>query len=239
MAAHPELADRVATLAPQLAEHVASAMDDDPFWGARFGGDGRQALREQAVQHAERLARALRVGDAAPVTERMRSVQTDAVGQGMTTRHLAAGSRRLHDAIHAAGITDAGAARTMIDRAILALRYDDASASAVQDASRQMAEDAVVTLRGVHLGDEATEGRWIEALEVLVSYLADAIAHRRPAVLAEYVAWLGAGGPASLRPADPAAMLSALEGALDELSPAARAQAGEYLSAARGALVGT
>jgi hypothetical protein len=34
-------------------------------------------------------------------------------------------------------------------------------------------------------------------------------------------------------------MLSALEGALDELSPAARAQAGEYLSAARGALVGT
>jgi hypothetical protein len=239
MAAHPELADRVAALAPQLADHVASAMDADPFWGARFGGDGRQALRDQAIQHAERLARALRVGDAAPVTERMRSVQSDAVGLGMTTRHLAAGSRRLHEAIRAAGITDAGAARTMIDRAILALRYDDANAAAVQDASRQMAEDAVVTLRGVHLGDEVAEAAWIEALEVLVSYLADAIAQARPQVLADYVSWLAAAGPPSLRPAEPAAMLTALEGALDELTPAARAEAGNVLSAARGALVGT
>jgi hypothetical protein len=234
MAAHPELADRIAALAPRLADHVAESMQDDPFWAARFGGDGQVVLREQALQHAERLARSLRVGDAAPVTERMRTVQSDAIQLGMTTRHLAQGSRRLLDAIHAAAVPDAGAARTMIDRAVLALRYADPLAAAVQDASRQLAEDAVVSLRGVHLGEEAAEAEWIDALEVMVSYLADAIAQRRPAILGDYVRWLGALGPPSLRPAEPAAMLGAVAGALDELPDAARREAAEYLAAARG-----
>ena len=233
MAAHPELADRIASLAPQLAEHVARALRDDPFWATRFGANGNSLLREQAVQHVERLARSLRVGDAAPVTERMRAVQAESVGLGMTTRHLADGVQRLHDAIRAAGVTDGGAARTMLDRARLALRYDDPAASAVQDASRQLAEDAVVTLRGVRLGDEAAEGEWIEALELLISYLADAVALKRPAVLGDYVRWLAASGPASLRPAPPEAMLAALDGALDELFEPARVKAAAVINAAR------
>lgn len=236
MSAHSALADRIAAAAPQLAERVATGMGGDPFWAARFGGDGQATLRAQAVEHAERLARSLRVGDSAPVTQRMREVRADAVRQGMTTRHLALGSRWLDDAIRAMVGPDTGAARTMIDRAVLALRYDDGAASAVQDYARQMAEDAVVTLRGVHLGDVEGEAQWIEAVEVLISYLADAVAARDPGILAAHARWLERNGAGALSPAEPAAMLAALEGALDELPAPARAEAAACLTAARRAL---
>jgi hypothetical protein len=182
------------------------------------------------------LIRALQTGDAAAMGGYVRRLQSAAWSAGATTRHLVASFRRLHDAIVRSGLSEAGAARTMLDRAVLALRYDDSRAAAVQDASRQMAEDAVVALRGVRLGDEEAEAAWIEALELLVSYLADAIATGRPELFSDTMSRLGQGGPSVVRPADPPAMLDALEGALDELPADARQGAAGCLDAARRAL---
>lgn len=234
MSAHPALADRIADLAPRLAEEVAADFAADAFWTARFGPDAAAMLRAQMVGHAERLARALRVGDAAPVTERMRTVRDDSVRLGLTTRHLVLGCARLEEAIRAAELADWGPARTMLDRAVLALRYDEpTAAAAVQDASRQLAEDAVVTLRGVHLGEVTEEARWIAALEILVSYLADALGQGDATVLSGHARWL-AGAPAGpARPAPARAMLDALAGALDELPPAAHVAAFTCLTEAR------
>lgn len=234
MSAHPALADRLEATAATLAANLVSAQYGDPVQGARFGAQGRTVATEAAMLHLEQLARALRAGDAAPLEAYARSRQTALVTQGMTSRHLANDFHHLADAVQATGDPEWGAARTMLDRAALALRYDLQPAASIQDASRQLAEDAVITLRGVHLGDFQAEAEWVEALETLVSYLADAVAADRPAILGEHVRWLAAAPP-SLRPADPVAMLGALEGALDELPEPARSLSARCLAAARAA----
>lgn len=239
MSSHPELADRIEAQAADLARRSIDAMYADPFWDARFGARGRAFAQEDGVHHAEYLARALRTGDASPLLKYARWLQVVLVTRGMTSRHIADNFHRLADAIRAAGLPEAGAARTMLDHAVLALRHDGKTAAAVQDASRQIAEDAVVALRGVHLGEEMIEAEWIEALEVLVSYLADSMALDRPDLLADYARWLASSGTPSVRPADPLAMLGALDSALDELREPARAQARACVSAARAALAST
>lgn len=236
MAAYPELAERIARHADVIARQAFDDLRGDPYAGAFMPAIGAMFAPERVAHDVAALVAALRSGDAPSMIAYVRELQGTAIAAGLTSRLLAQSFRRLHDAILESGLSEAGAARTMLDRAVLALRYDGRPAAAVQDASRQLAEDAVVTLRGVHLGEEAIEAEWIEALELVVSYLADAVALEQPQVLGAQMQRFARSSPSIAQPAEPAAMLAALEGALDELPDQARRAAAACLAAARTSL---
>lgn len=236
MAAHPELARRIESHAADIARLACEALRADPVARASLVPLHLMFAPERVAHDVKALIGTLRDADSAGMVTYVRQLQAVVPNGGLTTRHLAAGFGRVHDAILSIGLSDPGAARTMLDRAVLALRYDGTTAAAVQDASRQLAEDAVVALRGVHLGAEEIERQWIEALELLVSYLADSMALQRSELLTMYAGRLATAPPSLVRPAEPSAMLAALRGALDELPDAARHQASAVLAAAEASL---
>ena len=219
-----ELVHRLLAQGDDLAAEVHTAMLADPFWLARYGERARTHMRQDNAFHLQYLCEAL-VGDPAAIDRYARWLRDLLTTRGMCSAHIADNFRRLGAAI-AARWTDAGPALEMLERGVAALSYPPGPAAALQQAG-----PGIAALAASRCG--ATPA----ALEMLTSYLADAMAQAAPERFAAHAVWLagwqqrepGAGPPV-------AGQLAALSAAIDELAPTASRDAGAVLAIARPAV---
>lgn len=179
-----ELADIIEMQGQALAEWALARMYEDPFWDARFGERGRRFSREDGLTHVRYLAEALRSsGDT--IEKYARWLQTLVTSRGICTRHIEQNFVRLSEAI-ALDVDESAPAQELLAAARAALAYPaegpTAHARKVQDASA-----AIAKAWHESLGGKPAPSR--DELETLVSYLADALAAGKNAVMADHMKW--------------------------------------------------
>jgi hypothetical protein len=236
------IADTLAAQATALVERTFRALYANPFWDARYGERGRRYAIEDGRFHVQYLVEALRGGSPETLVAYARWLQPVLTTRGMCSRHLAENFASLGEAIQAEGLDPTGEAQAYLAAAEAALRYDAGSAGTLQDAAAGLAAAAAAKLAvapsaarasGAGLGRPRIEDDLLDDL----SYLADAVALKRPDLFVDYVQWTagylrGRGVPAEAL----AARLSALAAALDALDGDAATTARAVLASGRGAL---
>jgi DNA-binding phage protein len=219
-----------------LARGALDAMYAHPFWLERFGERGRRFADQDSEYHLSYLAQALRASDPAVLTHYARWLQSLLVSRGMCTLHIAENFQQLGQGLQRALADRAAPALALLEAARDALRYDAGPARELQECAEQLVRAA----RG-QLGPEpelpSLPQRPHDELAYFVSYLADALAQRRPELLQQHVLWsqtfLVRHGQAR---GWLARALSVLREQLSSASPALRAAAVEYLTQALAAL---
>ena len=236
------LAGRITALADQLARRSTERMYEDPFWEARFGARGRRFADEDGRHHVDHLVLALQVGDVGPLAQYVRWLRVVLTTRGMCSRHIEQNLSRVADAIDEAQIEGAERARAQLEEAARALRPETAAASALFDARAAIAAGARRRFDLAHPGRATPagdpRGGTDDDLSTLVSFLTDAVALDRPDLFAKHVAWLAPWlASRGHHPQYVAALLEAMEGALDDAVPgeAARAAGRAVLGASRAA----
>lgn len=244
-----ELAARLEVLRPKLAARVRDEVHQDPFWLARFGERGRRFIEEDATFHVSFLVQALVANDPSLITGYARWLRTVLTARGMCSLHLAEDFDRLGRAIviemAEPGVAEPGGAEVgeaaapaleMLSAARRALDHADGPGRALSLAAERVAERVLATPDGAALGRTG--------LRHLLSYLADAVALRRPERFEAHVRWLD--GWLRAQPGavgrDPARhLLRAIGPALTKelVEPAVQAAASEPLLAALHGLEGS
>ncbi len=214
-----ETARAIEAHAERIASAVYARVYTDPFWDARFGKRGHYHTERDGNYHLSYLAQAVRARSARVMAEYALWARGMLVPRGMCSNHLAENFGMIRDALAEHRI--AGHAGSILDSAARALDYEDGAAGAIARAAAAVAaalDDPAVPL--------ASSRDWRQHL----SYLADAVAAKRPELFADYLGfldrWQSAAPPS-------AAIRSRLSAALaDRLAPDARDEVQRYVVAA-------
>ena len=173
------LAERIEAATGELVEETVREMYRDPFWLDRFGERGQTNSRTDGAFHVSYLTRALAAGGPETLEIYARWLQTLLLARGMCSLHLDQHFARLDEALQSRGLDEQGTAKAYLTAARRALRHPGI-AGELAGASGSLL-------------DQAGRGLWparLRELEVLQSFLADALALGTPERLAGHLAWL-------------------------------------------------
>ncbi len=163
-----EVAQAVAGIervAPAVVERVIGGFwREDPFWAARFGDRGRRYADEDSGHHLRYLAESLRSGDPTTFERYARWLRQLLVPRGMCTLHVVETFERIGAALADLVPEAAAPSRTVLAAGVAALAYEAGPAATLDEEARRS-------------GD------------VLLSFLADAVAFEWPALFAAHVGW--------------------------------------------------
>lgn len=219
--------------ANELSARVVAEMYEDPFWLARFGERGRKFAEEDGRRHLAYLGQALVADDAAVLVEYARWLRPVLTSRGMCTLHLDENLARLARAL-AAEVPNSEPALALLEQARAGLRYTSGAAGELEAAAPRLIDAAGAEIGGAPRAAAARE------IAHIVSYLRDAVALGRPELFGDYVVFAadlarrrGRGTGEHQRAL---AALGRLIESSPELSPEARALAGDTLARARARL---
>jgi hypothetical protein len=202
------LAERVSAEARALAQRATAEKYQSPFWQERVGAKGRELGDEDGPEHLDHLARALAASDAGVMTTYARRLQTELVGAGLCTLHIAEHFARLEHAL-AELVADSQPAREVLQAARAALVYDAGPARELQQSSDALAERVLDALWSRQTGwfapassytslaslesiTHAERARWKSDVLEHLSYLADALQTGRAEPFVEHTLWVRA-----------------------------------------------
>lgn len=197
------LAQRILDAAVALNTAAVADENRDPFWLSRYGERGQRFMLSDGVHHFNYLAEAVRAQNPHVLEKYARWLRSVLVTRGMCSEHLADGLRIRATHIAAQGWRDAWQANDLLKCAIDSLTYTTGEAvGLVPGAGGPPLPplQAIARAHGVDAGDVAFDARH------LLSYLADALAFDRPAILRDHLAWRAPfersrGRPAAYLPA--------------------------------------
>ncbi len=222
----------------------ARVIDDmyahDPFWRERFGDRGRRHAGEDGDFHIAHLVQALVANEPEVLIRYARWLQSVLTTRGMCSRHLDENFERLARAIQRE-TPDSGPAVAYLERARGALCYPGGPGRELQDAAARLTRATVEELCRRHSNwlaqhEAAERETWAKDVAYHLSYLADAAALGRTELFAAHAVWIG--GFLQRRDVPQEHLVQCLEVIAQlvsrerNLSAAARALAGEALSAA-------
>lgn len=232
MTPQPDLARAIEARTAQLAQESVEPFHRDPFWYARYGeARTRRFGDEDAVFHVRYLVQALAQGAPSVMEGYARWLRTLLVSHGMCTQHLSQHFGWLQEALARAGLSGPEV-RTVLASAQEALRYLEGTAAVLGAGSESLALHASRAL-GL-AADRALQAE----LQLQLSYLADALAARRPELFLAHVRFYARFWPQrGLGSVGYAQALQALQDALPSLpSAAAAAEARALLTEALASL---
>ncbi len=234
-----ELCAAIEAKSAALAAYALARMYENPFWDERFGARGRQFATEDGHHHVKYLLVSLQMNSPDTLTHYAGWLRSVLTTRGMCSRHIMENFARLAEAIRALSIPQPERATDYLEQASAALLYADGPARQVQLAGDELVERAMECFAADPGGavPDATRRFLQGELSYDISYLADALALQRPAVLVDHVVWQHGfverhGVPGTVL----ARCLGRLEEALLALPAPAQFQARQHLARAVAAL---
>jgi hypothetical protein len=189
------LAQRLAQRAPTIAERSVERVHQNPFWFEKFGEpSARKFGHEDALFHVSYLVKALQLNSPTLFPDYARWLQTMLTTRGMATLHLEQTLQGLADSIKGEGLPEVELALAHIRAALTALIYPAGAARPVM-----LGRTALVNATLERLDEQkpdwvlgwGDEGRTLASreLKVVLTYLADALALRRPELFEANLRW--------------------------------------------------
>ena len=169
-------------LAGADALNAAAVADEyrDPFWSDRYGEQGRKFAVSDGMHHLGYLAEAVRAASPIVLVKYTRWLRSVLVTRGMCSEHLADGLRIRARHIAAMAWPDAAPALALLAAAVDALTYGHPPAA---DLVPRPDDDVLPGFTALDPAERRHDVRH------LLSYLADALAFDRPALLHDHLAW--------------------------------------------------
>lgn len=174
------LSQRLAEVGPELGRRVMREIYADPFWVARFGDRGVRHSNQDADFHVTYLVQALLADDVEILNRYARWLRTVLVTRGMCTLHLSDNFVQMASAIERE-VEGSEQACRYLHSACESLLYSPGPARDLQDFDDALASGAAHDWPGIAPR---------QILRSLISFLADAVAAKRPELFVSHAVWL-------------------------------------------------